>query len=336
MQLKKWFKRILFGFLICIVALILTAISYEQVSRIVADRSYPPEGKLIDAGGHMLHALIKGSGSPTVVFESGLASDGYVAWYKVQDEVARLSTTVAYDRAGINWSERGSNPKTAEAISRELEAMLANGGFEPPYILVGHSFAGITLRPFIYRNLDNIAGIVFVDTTHPDQWNRTPEEMQTDSSGPSRSFMRLLRNLGVLRINMKGIVLPNTEKDDIYNRVTSALIHRASGVMDEMLASDAMMDEVVSMNDFGNISLTIVTGASPTRYEAYPVSQETKAELTNTFHDLQKDLLNLSSQSRQIHAPNSGHYVQFDEPEVVIDAILQLVEQSQVYSNQQP
>lgn len=116
-----------------------------------------------------------------------------MAWGQVQDRTAKFTSTVPYDRAGIMWSERGDNPKTCEAMADELYELLQRSENKGPFILVGHSLAGYLLRPFVAKHASEIAGIVFVDATHPDQWNRLPPELKKS----------LRRGFGALRNTRK-------------------------------------------------------------------------------------------------------------------------------------
>ncbi len=321
----KWIKRITGGILVLVAVALLFGFAFEQISRSRADRNYPPPGELITVSDHKLHALAKGIGSPTVIFESGLGFDGHMSWYKVQDEVAKFTQTVSYDRAGVMWSERGANEKSAASISTELQLMLENGGFEPPYILVGHSLAGLISRPFILDNQDQMEGIVFVDVSHPNQYEVTPEELK--GGGPPPDFiLAMLRMFGGMRYIITSGPLPTDNPNDAYATVVPHMIHRSKGAFDEGTQTEKISKEVQSIKSFGDIPLVVITGASPTRNDNMNVSPETKEFMTNKWLEFQRDLLNLSSSSEHILAMKSNHHVQISEPELVIESIHDLVE----------
>ena len=318
--MKKWLKRISIGFVAIVVVLVTIPFTYERVSRIVASKNYSPEGYLIDVGGHKLHLLRRGTGGPTVVFESGLDGNGHLPWYKVGDEVSLSATTISYDRAGILWSERGSKAKTAEAMSEDLSTLLRIGGFPKPYILVGHSLAGLTLRPFIVENAEDIAGIVFVDTSHPAQFDRMPPEL---TQTPSRGVMHVLSSFGLIRLSAAAS-FPNTDPEDRINTVGTALSHNSiSAVLDEIESIEVLAEEAKQITSFGDIPLIVITGASPTYNDMYP--EEFREEMALLWNELQSDLLSLSTDSRQILAPESGHYVQLDQPDIVIREIRNII-----------
>ncbi|HEX8097709.1 MAG TPA: alpha/beta hydrolase, partial [Pyrinomonadaceae bacterium] len=146
------------------------------------------EGELsADAGGHRLHMLVEGRGAPTVILESGLG-DGLESWAKVQPEVARFARVVAYDRAGLGRSEPGPKPRTARQVATELHTALKNAGLKPPFVLVGHSGSGFTIRVFANLYPNEVAGLVFVEPTQagledwirsrrPDVWKEMQEDL---------------------------------------------------------------------------------------------------------------------------------------------------------------
>jgi pimeloyl-ACP methyl ester carboxylesterase len=120
-------------------------------------RAYPPPGKMVDVGGYRLHIHCTGSGSPTVVIESGWG-DMSASWGWVQPEVAKTSRVCAYDRAGVGWSEPSPHPRTAREFAKELHTLLANATEPGPYVLVGHSLGGYTVRVYAHDYPAEVAG----------------------------------------------------------------------------------------------------------------------------------------------------------------------------------
>ena len=106
---------------------------------------YPAPGKLVDVGGYRLHLNCQGQGGPTVVMESG-NGDFSLSWSKVQGKVAKFTRVCTYDRAGLGWSERSPQPRTAHNLVKDLNTLLARSDVEPPFVLVGHSLGGPLVR----------------------------------------------------------------------------------------------------------------------------------------------------------------------------------------------
>jgi len=131
-----------------------------------------PRGRMVEvAGGRSLRAVTEGPSSsqrPLVLLEAG--SFGFSAdWAAVQ---ARLTAeglrSLAYDRAGLGWSQPASEPRDSQAIVADVEALLAALGETGPLILCGHSMAGLHVRLFAGRNAARVRALVLVDAVTPE------------------------------------------------------------------------------------------------------------------------------------------------------------------------
>jgi pimeloyl-ACP methyl ester carboxylesterase len=181
--------------------LALTMAVYEAIATERDSRAYPPPGQMVDVGGRRLHLSCTGEGSPTVVFEAGLANMS-ADWSNVQPRVAATTRACAYDRAGIAWSDGGPSPRDPAQIARELHALLRNTGVPAPYVLAGQSFGGLYVRLFADLYPNEVAGMVLVDASHPDMWARLPPDV-TAGLVPDRwqgLAYRGLARLGFLRL----------------------------------------------------------------------------------------------------------------------------------------
>src|SRR5579863_10308489 len=136
---------------------------------------HPPPGKLVDLGTHRLHLLESGRGGPTVVLEAGLMST-LLSWSELHRALAASFRVVSYDRAGLGWSDLGPMPRTADRMVEELHTLLQRAAIPPPYVLVGHSYGGLTMPLFAARYLQETAGVVLVDPVVPAEWNPPSEQ----------------------------------------------------------------------------------------------------------------------------------------------------------------
>ena len=130
----------------------------------------PPRGELIDIGGRRLRTVRAGlaSAAPLVVFECG-AFGCAADWGVVQARLANQGlASLAYDRAGLGFSDPGPEPRDGQAITADLERLLARLDAQGPLLLVGHSMAGQLLPIFIGRNRDRVQGLVLVDAMSAD------------------------------------------------------------------------------------------------------------------------------------------------------------------------
>ena len=136
-----------------------------------------------------------------MVLEAGIAASS-LTWSRVQPRIAQFSRVCSYDRAGLAWSESASTPRSMSALIEELRTLLDRTGEPPPYVLVGHSFGGLIIRAFARAYPTEIAGLVFVDPLHPEEWcDPLPEQRQMLRGGIFLSKVGAgLARLGVVRV----------------------------------------------------------------------------------------------------------------------------------------
>lgn len=183
---------------------------YQLIATERDRRAYPPPGRLIDVGGYRLHVDSRGpaSAGPTVILEGG-AGLGSVTWGWIQPRIAETTRVVAYDRAGVGWSDRGPEPRDGQQIARELHSALQGAGIQEPYVLVGHSFGGLYVRMFADMYPEEVVGLVLVDPTHPDQMQRSPKEAEAmQTTGRLMGVFDVLSHLGVLRLINPAQLMP--------------------------------------------------------------------------------------------------------------------------------
>src|ERR1043165_887397 len=142
-----------------------------------ADIVYARPGQLVDLGGFRLNLYCTGSGSPTVVFDSGWG--GWApAWSTGQPQIAKWTRACSYDRAGTGFSDPGPMPRTSVRIAGELRTALHRAGITGPYILVGSAFGGDNVRTFADLYMDEVAGLVLDDADCDDL---EPKQMQEET-----------------------------------------------------------------------------------------------------------------------------------------------------------
>jgi pimeloyl-ACP methyl ester carboxylesterase len=127
-------------------------------------------GTSYDVGGHRLHLHCTGTGSPTVVLESGLGEMSS-NWARIAPAVAPTTRVCAYDRAGQGWSDDAGRPQDGLAIARDLHALLAVAGERAPFVLVGHSTGGTYAMTYAAQYPRQVAGMVLLDSSTPDQFS---------------------------------------------------------------------------------------------------------------------------------------------------------------------
>jgi pimeloyl-ACP methyl ester carboxylesterase len=172
---------------------------YQALAERRDKRRLPAPGRMVDVQGRRLHLRVMGEDreGPTVILDAGMVSFSS-NWAWVQPQVAEEARVVAYDRAGLGWSDPGLRPRDVGQSARELHAALEQGGISGPYVLAGHSYGGLAVRAFaaLYRN--EVAGMVLVDASHPDQWARFGLSSRTLGFGNKASSV--VARLGVFRV----------------------------------------------------------------------------------------------------------------------------------------
>lgn len=305
---------------------------YQIVGMVLDRRQHPPIGRLIDIGGHRLHLYCMGQGSPTVVLEA--AAPGWsLYWSMVQPEVARITRVCAYDRAGLGWSDRGPLPRTGRRLAQELDRLLERAGIQGPYILVGHSLGGFITRLYREEHSRDVVGMVLVDAGHESEMRQAEFRAFANAGKSMLPVIRAMTMLGIPRLMASADQLPpllTGQEEKVPAEIRPML--RAgwlrtgyfSTLTDE---SDALIDtleQVRHTRSLGDLPLVVITATGPLWWPDMP-GQVNPAKFKKMWLDLQQNLTTLSSNSRQVFADQSSHFVQFDQPTLVSETIRQMV-----------
>jgi pimeloyl-ACP methyl ester carboxylesterase len=297
---------------------------------------HPPTGKLVDAGGHLLHIHVMGKGKPVVVFENGSGDFSFI-WDRVQPEVSKTVTTVSYDRAGYAWSESGPLPRSGRQIAYELHTALHNAGINGPYILTGQSYGGFLVRSFARFYKNEIAGVVLVDALNEDsriiinnkpmrirEWakgehapepqNKTKEKTIADTPQVVKLDTTIEFPLNKLPENDQKIQIW-AQSQPAYRKAGGNEMNWSPEDVADMYANKGKPEYML-----GNIPLMVLSRGNG-GYSGLPDS----AVLENERVQLQKDLAHLSTNSKIIFDKNSGHNIHLEDPALVIDAIKQVI-----------
>ncbi|HZU69043.1 MAG TPA: alpha/beta hydrolase [Ktedonobacteraceae bacterium] len=302
----------------------LVGLLYQQVAQVLDRRRFVPPGQLIDVGGYRLHLYCMGeaTGRPSVVLEGGLPST-YLDWSKVQSEIAQFTQVCSYDRAGFGYSDTGPHGYTAQDLVEQLHTLLVKSDTPAPYVLVGHSFGGLLVRLYATCYPQEVVGLVLLDSTHEDLYRVQPDlarlaekerrQMELFSWLTPFGMMRLLLSAGLTPVGQLAYppeVLPRLKSFFSQTRFLH-ITARAYASMEESMA------QVRASRDGFSFPVTILSQRAETDFG--------DQEAADNWHELQRDLCTLSPQSQQIIAEKSGHYIQLDQPELVINAIKSLV-----------
>jgi pimeloyl-ACP methyl ester carboxylesterase len=320
-------RRLLAGAALLVLALAAGAWTAGAVARSDLSSRYPAPGRLVDVGGYRLHIQCRGQGGPAVVLEAGL-DDFSIFWSRVQPGVAKFSRVCAYDRAGTGWSEASPYPRTGETMVRELHTLLAQAGVKPPYVLVGHSFGGALVRQYTYAYPDEVAGLVLVDAAHGElferipTWSRATEQMA--------GFYRALAPLsaaGLLAFVPESIPdrgLPAEVAAQYRGLAVSTAYFETALAEKQSFAANLRALRAGDAAGLGARPLVVVSAG---RWEPLPVLSEVEnAQAWEAWQTMQSELARLSTHGGQVVAARSGHFVQLEQPELVIAAVREVVQ----------
>jgi pimeloyl-ACP methyl ester carboxylesterase len=306
-----------------------------------ADILYAQPGQLVDAGGFRLNLCCMGSGSPAVVFDSGWG-DWAPAWSKVQPEIAKWTRVCSYDRAGTGFSDPGPMPRTSLHIAEELRTTLHHAGIGGPYILVGSAFGGDNVRTFADLYMGEVAGLVLIDADPTDVEPKSMQEEEHRGHSSIPSNLRACRNAlaehkpqqtCAQQFFFRG--LPEAEWSPELNakvleiaQTKLAMYDTYASEMEQTPSDETYLQQ--HSRSFGSRPIRVLTSGNHGvgHLEKKPKDTPEHLKYEQEAALAQARWLTLSSNSKQIFARNSSEYIQFDEPETVINAIREVYDQA--------
>jgi pimeloyl-ACP methyl ester carboxylesterase len=243
---------------------------------------------IFQVGESRMHLHCEGTGTPTVVFDSGSGSDGTV-WGGVVADIAPLTRACSYDRVGLGYSTRTKRIRTSQDMADELHALLQAAELRPPYVLVAHSAGGWNARLFAARHPRDVSGLVLVDAA---------------TAGHHARFLSLMpqQALDQVKVNMRMI-------PDGWD-------------FDSMLTS---LQQVAAAAPLGDTPLIVLSRG---RTDAPPlpgVTPELASQMFAAWTELQAELPGLSTNSAHVTAPDSGHMMIWQANALVLAGIREIV-----------
>ncbi len=272
-----------------------------------------PRGRLVVVNGRRMHLVCTGAGEPPVILE-GPQTGISALWIPVQSGVTAFAEVCSYDRAGFGFSDPGPLPRTSAEIAMELHDLLASASIKPPYILVGASAGGFHVRVYAGKYPNDVAGVVLVDSSHPDQARKLhlPENPTAQYKKWER-FFPLAHSLGIMRFGLgrekRPASLSAAQWSEVLDARNTVNSYRTSLREGEAWAESAT--QVRESGDLGAKPLLVLTGARD-------ADAEWRALWVN---GLQGDLTRLSTKGRQTVLENSGHGIMLDAPTDVVEGV---------------
>ncbi|MGP1664790.1 MAG: alpha/beta hydrolase, partial [Rhodanobacter sp.] len=308
------------------------------VAVVITDPVYTQPQQRVDVDhGRRMNLYCRGSGSPAVILNAGLG-DSTLSWALVQPALAKRTTTCAYDRAGLGFSDAATRPGTPKNDAQDLHALLQAAHVRPPYVLVGHSLAGMYVRVFADTYPDEVVGMVIVEGSHEDQSSRGWAIGAPDQKAKFDAYLKNIH--ACVGEAEKGFVTGSASYKKCLGEPSdprfSGAINRAmqayatsvkwqaavASERENMFYASAEQTRATRKN-YGSMPIIVLT------HSPYPKApdetQEERNQRTLLWEDLHLQVAAMSSRGVNQIVPDSGHYIQYDHPQVVIDAVNQAV-----------
>jgi pimeloyl-ACP methyl ester carboxylesterase len=321
---QSWLSRAVRILITLLVALLVAGFLYENISETRERRFHPMPGQLVDIGGYKLHIYCTGQGSPTVILDAGMG-DSFMSWHKVQPEIAKFTRVCSYDRAGLGYSDSSPRPRTSRVFVDELHSLLRHAGIYGPLVLVGHSMGGFNVRLYasLYRHEPNgmIVGLVLVDSSHPEQQRRLPPAINDLDSTWLREqeFFEFTMPFGIPRL------MGFCGNDDAI-RAADCNFHSARESVAELKAISLSAAQTADSGPLGDIPLVVLSHDPDMPQPDLP--EDLEKPTNDAWQHMQEELALLSTRGRQVIAKNSGHYIQLDRPDLLVDTVHSVVDQA--------
>jgi len=320
-----WSRALLTLMLILVVATWITGavLKYNNL------KQYPAPGQLVDVNGYKMHIYCVGEGSPTVILAAGL-DDFSIFWSQVQPVVAKSTRVCSYDRAGLGWSEANPDLRTSENMVKELHTLLTNAKIEGPYVLVGHSFGGALTRLYTHDYPDEVIGMILVDAA-PDELFIRVTSWKNAIEGKLGLYRTLapMSSFGLLAFTPSSIPSRGLPDDALaqYRAIAVSTDYFKTGVLEDEAFESNLVEVRAANVNLGEMPLVVISRGY---WDPIPGFSEAENEQAwQKWQEMQVELLSLSTDSRQIIATKSEHHIQLQQPELVIEAIQEILNTAQ-------
>jgi pimeloyl-ACP methyl ester carboxylesterase len=250
----------------------------ETVGLASDQRTYAMPGRLYDVGGYRLHLDCAGSGSPTVVLQSGLGGFSG-SWARVAPAVAGTTRVCTYDRAGQGWSEDAPSPQDGLQTAADLHTLLSRAGEHGPYVLVGNSIGGDYAMTYAARFPEQVAGMVLLDATSP--YRTAAGTTHAGPPGPIALLPSLAR-LGVGRLFPTSFWSALPEPAASRYGAFASSPRRWGNTVDEAATMPALLHQAQALTTVGRAPLVVLTAAGHESDAIWNDAQDKMAGLSTT------------------------------------------------------
>jgi len=336
---RKVLRLLLWWILLAIVILLAVQVTLQLICTRIDRKKFPPAGRMVSIPGAQIHVCSLGHGSPHVVLESGIAASS-INWSPLQAELAKFTTAYSYDRVGFGWSNSKNRKCTLARMADDLHAMLGALQVPVPYVLVGHSFAGYITRAYANRYPEELAGLVLVDPLTPEEWIE-PTSAQRWSLRGGIWFSRaggFLASLGVVRFCLWMLQRGNsTTPKSVLALFGPKATETVGRILRELLKLPPESVRVIrarwsastffwTMAQYLKALPACAAELGGRSFpEQVPVTVLSGGHQPQVRLDEHAAIAAHSIRGRHIIADKSRHWIHLDQPELVVEAVRELI-----------
>jgi len=294
------YSRSFIGFTVIIGLVLATGLTMPAAAQPGGHRMTPTEidtehvEHMIDLEGCRLHAKVYGEGGPTVVLLNGIRAEQWY-WHPIIPALAGITTVVTYDRPGYGKSEIGTAPCHALQAADDLQALLTELDVPKPYVVVGHSYGCRVARLFAANHPIDVGAILLEDGQHPGILEAQRAVLTGDD----------LAHIEQMVATMSATENPRTEFD--YIMVST--------------------EQSLNCGPLPHVPYTVMIAADRANSAPPMFSPEGREALIRVGKELQKELVALVPDGKEVIVEGAGHIIHNDKPEAVVGEISALVEQ---------
>jgi pimeloyl-ACP methyl ester carboxylesterase len=315
---------------------ILAATSLYHAIASYQENQQPPPGTITTTDRAKIHWYTQGSSETTIIIDHSL---GGVEGYLLIDQLAKLGRVVIFDRPGYGWSKPNWHPRTSHQINLELQNLLQTAQIRPPYILIGDSFGSYNMRLFAHSYPEQVSGLIMTDGLHQDQMLSLPLHLKIlkiffaisfvfVSFGAALGIVRILGLLGIFEI-----IKPELKRcEPTRLQQVKRSFYRASHWLTmarEMSSLDTSGRQLRVANDLGDLPVINITAATFLRIPLPAICWSWLMNPADRARDqIHLALAQVSTNSQQLLATQSSHFVWVDQPEIMLDAVEKMIDQT--------
>ena len=324
LRFRKFVIRMLLGLAALAVSASVFGVLYEVHLERKLTARYQPPGRLVDIGSHRLHLYCTGTGEPPVVLVSGSGlTYSEWSWGAIQADLSETTRACSYDRTGLGWSDRGPERSSANQAVEELFALLNRSGIDGPWVVAGHSLGGLYAQHLMNLHPEVVAGLVLVDITPDDMFQRTPRLLEEFEFSPLDAVFYAVSSLrplvGLHRLSIEHV--PETDPTWVDRQLYLTVKHMRTAAAEWRAMPESAEQVRAARTPWGDIPLVVLAAGRHTPLAEWGLTDAESSEFFEAGIATYKEIAARSSHGRFEVVEGAGHGIPWERPDVVVAAV---------------